>query len=171
MVWGRRITSTAAGIVYQQRCWHTIGMPEDDYDRLLDEILRHFQPDSSQTMAKIRQRLNAKMKAREKRAETETRQIARLKTRSKILPSEAVIVSREDADTLNKILDKIGKRGRAAVVSRAEILANAAKYLGSLGGKKGGSKGGKARMAALTDEGRSELGRKAAAARWKARAE
>jgi hypothetical protein len=73
-----------------------------------------------------------------------------------------------DADALNKILGRIGKRGSAAIMSREEILANAAKYLGSLGGQNGGSKGGKARMEALTAEQRSELGRKTATARWKA---
>lgn len=35
-------------------------------------------------------------------------------------------------------------------------------------GKKGGPKGGKSRMASLTEEERAELGRKAAAARWAA---
>jgi hypothetical protein len=33
-------------------------------------------------------------------------------------------------------------------------------------GKKGGTKGGKARMASLTPEQRQELAKKAAAARW-----
>jgi hypothetical protein len=34
-------------------------------------------------------------------------------------------------------------------------------------GKKGGTKGGKARMASLTPEHRKELAKKAAAARWR----
>ena len=34
-------------------------------------------------------------------------------------------------------------------------------------GSKGGKKGGKSRMASLTPQQRSELGKKAAAARWK----
>jgi hypothetical protein len=34
-------------------------------------------------------------------------------------------------------------------------------------GRLGGKKGGKSRMAALTSEERSKLGRRAAAARWK----
>jgi hypothetical protein len=38
--------------------------------------------------------------------------------------------------------------------------------LGSIGGKKGGPKGGKSRMAALTADERRTLAKKAAAARW-----
>lgn len=42
----------------------------------------------------------------------------------------------------------------------------AAVALGRLGGRAGGVKGGKARMAALTKEERSALGRAAIAKRW-----
>jgi hypothetical protein len=42
----------------------------------------------------------------------------------------------------------------------------AAVALGRLGGKAGGSKGGKARMASLTAEERRALARKAIRARW-----
>jgi hypothetical protein len=48
-----------------------------------------------------------------------------------------------------------------------EEATSAARYLGSKGGRTGGSKGGVARMDALTTEQRRELGRMAAAARWK----
>lgn len=41
--------------------------------------------------------------------------------------------------------------------------------MGRRGGKAGGPKGGKARMASLTAKQRTELARKAATARWKSR--
>ena len=169
----------------EYRFWHHRGMTDDDIDRVLDEVIRRSQPDSARKMAEVRKRSksNAKDAARikqmrKRRAEAEERKKARRKLERTIVkqplasqilpPGIALQLSAADAETLNKILTKAGKRGPAAVVSREEILTNAAKYLGSLGGKKGGSKGGKARMEALTAEQRSELGRKAAAARWKA---
>jgi Mg-chelatase subunit ChlI len=136
----------------------------DDLDRLIEEAIERGTPTTEQKMAVIRRRIEAKSKVSTKAQKSKA---AERQLRSKILPQEGVVVSREDAETLNKILGRIGKRGRAAVLSQAGILANAAKYLGSLGGRKGGSRGGKARMEALTAEQRSELGRKAAAARWK----
>jgi hypothetical protein len=49
---------------------------------------------------------------------------------------------------------------------RIEIVKSAiSKYLATIG-RRGGLKGGKARMAALTPEQRTALARKAAAARW-----
>jgi len=45
-------------------------------------------------------------------------------------------------------------------------VLKALRALGRIGGMKGGPKGGKARMAALTPEERRDLARKAAAARW-----
>ena len=47
-----------------------------------------------------------------------------------------------------------------------EPARSAARYLGMIGGKKGGHEGGKLRMAAMSPQQRSELGRKAAASRW-----
>jgi hypothetical protein len=41
------------------------------------------------------------------------------------------------------------------------------RQMGKKGGKKGGPKGGRNRMAQLTPEQRTELAKKAAAARWK----
>jgi hypothetical protein len=41
------------------------------------------------------------------------------------------------------------------------------RQMGKKGGKKGGPKGGRNRMAQLSAEQRTELARKAAAARWK----
>jgi len=45
-------------------------------------------------------------------------------------------------------------------------VREAFRSLGRIGGKKGGPKGGRARMAGLTDAQRSELARKGARARW-----
>ncbi len=49
---------------------------------------------------------------------------------------------------------------------KRDPVSEAARLIGSRGGKKGGRKGGKKRMAALTPEQRKELARKAARARW-----
>ena len=54
----------------------------------------------------------------------------------------------------------------AAAAQHPEIMAQGARLLGSLGGRKGGVRGGKARMAGLTPEERRELGRRGAAVRW-----
>ncbi|MFL9484205.1 hypothetical protein ACI6Q2_15600 [Chitinophagaceae bacterium LWZ2-11] len=48
----------------------------------------------------------------------------------------------------------------------ADSLAEAVKSAAAILGRKGGLKGGKARAAVLTPEQRSEIARKAAAARW-----
>jgi len=45
-------------------------------------------------------------------------------------------------------------------------VRQAARILGARGGRKGGSRGGQARMATLTPEQRRELAQKAATARW-----
>jgi hypothetical protein len=145
----------------QHRSWHHLGMT-DDINRTLDDLLEQAKPDPVRTMRR-------RISAREKQAAREKRNLERYQIRSKILPQEGYECSEQDAKELNRILNRIGKRGKMAVLSQADIVRNAAKYLGSLGGKKGSRKGGIARMEALTAGERSELGRKAAAARWKAR--
>ena len=45
-------------------------------------------------------------------------------------------------------------------------VREAFRKFGAIGGRKGGPKGGKARMASLTDDERRDLARKAAAVRW-----
>jgi hypothetical protein len=52
---------------------------------------------------------------------------------------------------------------------KSEVISRVMRQMGRRGGKIGGPKGGKARMAALTPEERRELARKAAAARWSKR--
>lgn len=49
---------------------------------------------------------------------------------------------------------------------KKKLISEVMKEMGRRGGKKGGPKGGKARMGLLTETERSELGKKAAAARW-----
>jgi hypothetical protein len=54
-------------------------------------------------------------------------------------------------------------------VAKKKVPNQVREYLSSLGkkgGKRGGPKGGKARAAKLTPERRSEIAKKAAAARW-----
>jgi len=49
---------------------------------------------------------------------------------------------------------------------KRSVVSRVMREMGRKGGKAGGAKGGRRRMAALTPEERSALGRKAAAARW-----
>jgi len=52
-------------------------------------------------------------------------------------------------------------------IMRREIISRVMREFGRKGGKIGGPKGGRARMAALTPEERSALARRAARARWR----
>ena len=47
-----------------------------------------------------------------------------------------------------------------------ELISRVMREMGRRGGQKGGPNGGKARMASMTEEQRTELAKKAAAARW-----
>ncbi len=55
---------------------------------------------------------------------------------------------------------------RSKAPYKRTLIHEAAVALGSIGGKKGGSKGGKIRMAMLSAKERSTLARKAVLARW-----
>lgn len=77
---------------------------------------------------------------------SESGQVARIKQPA----PKMVLTSSEDRSSIE------------VVTTEAETIK---RYFARLG-KKGGSKGGRARMASLTPKQRSELARKAAAARW-----
>ncbi len=84
-------------------------------------------------------------------------------------PNEELRFWAKDAKESGRALIEFGARlaSRSASGITDEEATSAARYLGSKGGRIGGSKGGEARMNALTVEERRELGRQAAAARWK----
>ena len=73
--------------------------------------------------------------------------------------------ARESAKAIAEFAAKLAPES-ASGITDDELATNAARYLGSKGGKQGGVKGGKARMETLTADERSALGRRAAAARW-----
>ena len=99
------------------------------------------------------------LRQREKRSAAEKKALAKVR--------QAAAVHELVEDVVEGIVRQLQRRrGSPAVIGKQEILAYLGRQLASKGGKKGGRKGGTARMDALTAEERSELGRKAAAARW-----
>jgi hypothetical protein len=85
-----------------------------------------------------------------------------------VLPASCYLSGRERQGPLGRSLDAtFGLRlTRCQSGSSIEnVKSEISKYLSGIG-KRGGLKGGKARMATLTPGQRKELARKAAAARW-----
>lgn len=79
---------------------------------------------------------------------------------------ELTAFARAARESAQALMDFAGKLTNTAA-GTDDVAASAARYLGSKGGKAGGAAGGRMRMAKLTVEERRQLGRRAAAARWK----